>query len=68
MFGIRGCTYPRWKLNASCPGHVATGLNTIERTEATDPAHEAVNVYPLVMEGEDGCTGTFSNKEKQIPW
>ncbi|KAG2419404.1 hypothetical protein HFD88_004200 [Aspergillus terreus] len=60
--------YPRWKVNASCPGHVATGLNTIERTDSTDPANGAVNVYQLVMEGADGCTGTFSNRETQLSW
>ncbi|KAL4815490.1 hypothetical protein BDW67DRAFT_185765 [Aspergillus spinulosporus] len=46
--------YPRWKVNASCPGHVATGLNTIARTDSTDPANGALNVYRLVMEGPDG--------------
>jgi hypothetical protein len=60
--------YARWKVNVLCPGHVATGLDIIQRTDVMDPAHGAANVYWLVMEGEDGCTGTFSNKEKQIPW
>lgn len=58
--------YPRWKVNASCPGHVATGLNTIERTEPR------ILHMELSMSASHGGSGwmyrTFSNKEKEIPW
>ena len=60
--------YPNWKVNVSCPGLVATGLNTLERNEDTDPSKGAINACRLVMEGEDGGSGTFSNTSQALPW
>jgi NAD(P)-dependent dehydrogenase (short-subunit alcohol dehydrogenase family) len=59
---------PRWKVNAVCPGYRATGLNGAELTEETDPKLGAVRVVELVAEGPDGVSGTYSNKDRTLPW
>ena len=60
--------YPEWKVNCSCPGHRATGLNSLEKSDETDPAKGATNAVRLVMEGTDGATGTYTNTDRTIPW
>ena len=60
--------FPRWKINACCPGLNATGLNSYEKTEETDPKNGAINVCRLVMEEEDGSSGTFSNRFHTLAW
>jgi NAD(P)-dependent dehydrogenase (short-subunit alcohol dehydrogenase family) len=60
--------FPRWKVNAVCPGFRATGMNDEEVTEDKHPKHGAERVAELIAEGEDGVTGTFSNKHGKIPW
>lgn len=60
--------YPKWKVNAVCPGFRATAINGAELNEETKPALGAVRVAELVKEGSDGVTGTFSNTEGPLPW
>jgi NAD(P)-dependent dehydrogenase (short-subunit alcohol dehydrogenase family) len=57
-----------WKVNAVDPGYNATGLNRAELTEETHPRNGAIRVAQLVAEGPDGVTGTFSSKERSLPW
>ena len=60
--------YPHWKVNAVCPGLNATGLNHVPLTEETDPKNGAIRACELVMEGKEGVSGTYSNKDGPIPW
>jgi NAD(P)-dependent dehydrogenase (short-subunit alcohol dehydrogenase family) len=60
--------FPRWKVNAVCPGARATKINKLEMSENTDPALGAVRVMELVNEGLDGVTGTYSNMEGPLPF
>lgn len=62
-------TYPRWKVNAVCPGVRATGLHKdgVSGDEA-NPKYGAIRVVELVRDGPDGVTGTFSSKEGHVPW
>jgi NAD(P)-dependent dehydrogenase (short-subunit alcohol dehydrogenase family) len=55
-----------WKVNASCPGHVATNLNNYRGKETVESG--AINAVRLATLGKDGETGTFSNKNGQLPW
>jgi NAD(P)-dependent dehydrogenase (short-subunit alcohol dehydrogenase family) len=55
-----------WKINASCPGHCATNLNGFAGKDT--PADGALNAVRLATLGEDGETGTFSNKEGTMAW
>lgn len=62
-------TYPKWRVNAVCPGLRATALHKTEVTaDETDPKLGAVRVVELVQEGPNGVTGTFSSKEGPVPW
>ena len=56
----------RWKVNASCPGYCATNLNAYSGYDT--PENGALNAVRLAILGEDGETGTFSNKEGVIAW
>ena len=60
--------FPKWKVNAVCPGARATNINKLEDSESTHPAIGAVRVQQLVEEGLDGVTGTFSNSEGSVPF
>jgi NAD(P)-dependent dehydrogenase (short-subunit alcohol dehydrogenase family) len=61
--------HPDWKVNAVCPGLNATGLNTaVKLSEETHPRNGAIRAVQLVLEGPDGVTGTYSEKEGPIPW
>ncbi|KAK3078138.1 hypothetical protein LTS18_008351 [Coniosporium uncinatum] len=60
--------YPKWKVNTCCPGLNATGLNGIPVSEELHPRNGAINAVKLALEGEDGVTGTYSNKEGPLPW
>ncbi|KAI4210943.1 MAG: hypothetical protein LQ351_006262 [Letrouitia transgressa] len=60
--------YPDWKINVCCPGLNATGLNFYEKTEQTDPKNGALIVSKLVKEGEDGRSGTFQDRHRDLPW
>jgi NAD(P)-dependent dehydrogenase (short-subunit alcohol dehydrogenase family) len=55
-----------WKINACCPGYVATGLNNFAGVGT--PESGAINAVRLATLGLDGETGTYSNKEGLIPW
>ena len=57
-----------WKVNSVCPVYNATALNGIELTEETDPRNGAIRAVELVMEGREGVSGTYSEKEGSIPW
>ena len=54
------------KVNAACPGFVATDLNLFNGTGSVeDGAREPVR---LALLGPDGPTGTFSSAQGPIPW
>ena len=54
------------KVNAACPGFVATDLNLFNGTGSVEEgAREPVR---LALLGPDGPTGTFSSAQGQIPW
>ncbi|KAL9470900.1 hypothetical protein ACSS6W_008841 [Trichoderma asperelloides] len=55
-----------WKINATCPGYCATNLNGFSGKDT--PADGALNAVRLATLGDDGETGTFSNKEGTLPW
>ncbi|TVY45755.1 Short-chain dehydrogenase/reductase [Lachnellula occidentalis] len=55
-----------WKVNASCPGYCATNLNAFAGMDTPD--NGALNAVRLATLGEDGETGTFSNKDGVIAW
>lgn len=55
-----------WKINAACPGHVATNLNGFEAPGTVESG--AINIVRLATVGKDGETGTFSTKEGPLPW
>jgi len=54
------------KVNAVCPGFIATDLNNFRGTgSVAEGAREAVR---LALLGADGPTGTFSNDDGVVPW
>ena len=55
-----------WKVNACCPGHCKTNLNGF--TAGDPPDIGAQNACRLATLGEDGETGTFSNRFGLLPW
>ena len=57
-----------WKVNTVCPGLNAIGLNGIEKTKETDSKNGAIRAVQLVLEGRDGITGTYSEKEGPLLW
>jgi len=60
--------YPNMKVNAVCPGDLATELTGTEMSEEMNPKHGAVRVGQLVAEGVGGVTGTYSDSNGEIPW
>lgn len=55
-----------WKINLTCPGHVATNLNSFgAKGNAEDGATNAVRLATL---GEDGETGTLSDRNGPFGW
>jgi NAD(P)-dependent dehydrogenase (short-subunit alcohol dehydrogenase family) len=55
-----------WKINACCPGYVATDLNKFRGVGNVESG--AINAVRLASLGRDGETGTYSNKEGPMPW
>lgn len=55
-----------WKINACCPGHVATNLNNFHAAGA--PESGAMAPMRLATLGRDGETGTFTNSAGTVPW
>lgn len=55
-----------FKVNASCPGHIATELNSFRGTGTVDEG--TVNLIRLATLGSDGETGTFSTAQGTRPW
>jgi NAD(P)-dependent dehydrogenase (short-subunit alcohol dehydrogenase family) len=55
-----------WKVNACCPGYTATDLNHFRGSQTVQEA--AVNIVRLATLDENGPTGTFSDKERELPW
>jgi NAD(P)-dependent dehydrogenase (short-subunit alcohol dehydrogenase family) len=55
-----------WKINANCLGYFATDMNAFAGFNTPDSG--ALNAVSLVTLGEEGETGTFSNKEGLISW
>ena len=43
-------------------------LNTVELTEETDPKRGAIRAVQLALEGREGVTGTYSEKEGPLAW
>jgi NAD(P)-dependent dehydrogenase (short-subunit alcohol dehydrogenase family) len=58
---------PTWRVNAVCPGYRATGLNSAELSESTDPKLGAVRAMQLCFE-DKGETGTYSHMDGVYPW
>jgi NAD(P)-dependent dehydrogenase (short-subunit alcohol dehydrogenase family) len=55
-----------WKINACCPGYVATDLNHFHGVGSVESG--AINAVRLATLGKDGETGTYSNKEGPLLW
>lgn len=55
-----------WKVNAVCPGFVATKLNGFSGTATA--ASAAGQVVRMAMVGENGPSGTFAEAKGSIPW
>ena len=55
-----------WKINACCPGFVATDLNHFRGIGKVESA--AINTVRLATLDKDGETGTYTNKEGPLPW
>ena len=55
-----------WKINACCPGYMATDLNNFRGAGRIEDG--AINAVRLATLGKDGETGTYSNKEVSMPW
>jgi NAD(P)-dependent dehydrogenase (short-subunit alcohol dehydrogenase family) len=55
-----------WKINACCPGFVATDLNNFRGVGKVESG--AINAVRLATLDKDGETGTYSSKEGPIPW
>jgi len=55
-----------WKINATCPGFLATNLNNYGGRGKVDDG--AINTARLATLGKDGETGTYSDKEGPVPW
>jgi NAD(P)-dependent dehydrogenase (short-subunit alcohol dehydrogenase family) len=56
----------KWKINACCPGYIGTNLNNYAGTGTVEEG--AVNASRLATLGEDGETGTYSNRQGPIEW
>ncbi|EHK22105.1 uncharacterized protein TRIVIDRAFT_222458 [Trichoderma virens Gv29-8] len=55
------------KVNAVCPGYINTRLTSFdERGES--PEVGATRIVQLATAGEDGQTGTFTNRQGVLPW
>ena len=54
------------KVNATHPGYVATDING--NTGTLTVAEGAKSTVDLVLQGADGPTGTFSDKDSKLPW
>lgn len=55
-----------WKVNSCCPGYVATQMNNFSGSLSVDDG--AKRPVELATLGEDGETGTFSNKDGVLGW
>lgn len=55
-----------FKVNASCPGHIGTDLNSYRRTGTLDEG--AANLVRLATLGKDGESGRFSMAQGPRPW
>jgi NAD(P)-dependent dehydrogenase (short-subunit alcohol dehydrogenase family) len=59
--------FPKWKMNAVCPGARATSITKLEERDDTRPSLGTMRVMQLVQDGLDGVTGTFSDSGGPIP-
>jgi len=55
-----------WKINASCPKFTKTNLNGFKGTGT--PEEGAENIVRLATVGDEGETGTFSDRDGEIVW
>ena len=54
------------KVNAVCPGFIATDLNNFRGTGSVEEGARAA--VRMALLASDGPTGTFSNEEGVVPW
>lgn len=55
-----------WKINLTCPGYVATNLNNFAGIGTAESG--AINTVRLATLGEDGETGTVSDRNGPFGW
>ncbi|EEA23861.1 hypothetical protein TMatcc_006934 [Talaromyces marneffei ATCC 18224] len=55
-----------FKVNAACPGYIATNLNSFHGRGTVEEG--SMNVVRLAVLGKDGETGTFSASDGVRPW
>ncbi|EPE04712.1 short chain dehydrogenase family [Ophiostoma piceae UAMH 11346] len=55
-----------WKINLTCPGYCATGLNQFSGYDTPD--NGAINTVRLATLDFDGEAATFTNRQGPIPW
>jgi len=55
-----------WKINAVCPGYVATNINAYRGYGTVEDG--AINPCKLATLGKDGPNGTFTEKEGTLSW
>ena len=55
-----------WKINLTCPGYCATGLNSYSGYDT--PENGSINPVRLATLGFDGEAGTFTNRQGTLPW
>lgn len=55
------------KVNAVCPGLVATNMTAHMNAGATVEVG-ATRIVQLATAGEDGESGTFTNRDGVVPW
>ena len=64
--------FPKWRVNAVCPGLNSTGLNEVPLSDETHPRNGAIRAVQLVLEKQEGegtlgkDTATYSNKDQGI--
>lgn len=56
----------KFKVNAVCPGYVATDLNNFSGTRTVEQG--ARSAVRMALLSDDGPTGTFTDEEGAVPW
>jgi NAD(P)-dependent dehydrogenase (short-subunit alcohol dehydrogenase family) len=58
--------HPRWRVNAADPGFTSTDLNAHRGTQTVREGTDAI--VRLACVGPDGPTGTFADRQGNVPW